>query len=309
MWLLKGTVACSLLAFLLARADLGLLWRLLSQQAPANLLTAIALQFLGIAVATAKWQLLLPDQSFRPLFRLNMAAQFYSLVIPGQVGAEALKAYQLGRGQANAQSIAASVLFDKITCLIALLILGVGGALMTQLPLHETIRLSLIVLLVAGLTALTGLRLEALHRLVLINITHIGTRFPRVEQVSKQLILFIDAWRAYAKHPVALWCSIAVGLIQEAMYIAIVAVLAISLEIDLPILEWCWIFAIVSMAAIMPISLAGIGVREGAFVGLLTAFSIPAEQALALSLSIFALHVLLGLIGGIFEFLRISKKH
>ncbi|MDO8788269.1 MAG: lysylphosphatidylglycerol synthase transmembrane domain-containing protein [Sulfuritalea sp.] len=307
-WLLKGAVACGLLGWLLARADLVALWRLLSSQAPIGILAAIALQWFGIVVATAKWWLLLPAQSFGPLFRLNMAAQFYSLVIPGQVGAEAFKAYQLGRGRADAQAIAASVLFDKLTCLIALLVLGVGGASMTNLPVGDAARLSLVGLLVVGFGVLVGLRFEALSLFVEGRLTHFGQRFPKFEQLSSQMVLFVNAWCAYTRQPVALWGSLAVGLVQEAIYISIVVVLARSLGLDIPILEWCWIFALVSMAAVLPISLAGVGVREGAFVGILAAFAIPVEQALAVSLSIFALHLLLGLIGGCLEFVRLSRK-
>ncbi|HEY7688339.1 MAG TPA: lysylphosphatidylglycerol synthase domain-containing protein, partial [Dongiaceae bacterium] len=49
----------------------------------------------------------------------------------------------------------------------------------------------------------------------------------------------------------------------------------------------------------LPISIAGIGVREAAFVSLFGAVGASAEQALALSLSFFALGVLNNLIGGL----------
>jgi uncharacterized membrane protein YbhN (UPF0104 family) len=49
----------------------------------------------------------------------------------------------------------------------------------------------------------------------------------------------------------------------------------------------------------LPISIAGIGVREAAFVSLFTTVGATAEQALALSLAYFTLSVVNSLVGGV----------
>lgn len=303
-WLLKALVACGLLGWLLSTVDVAALWRLLAGQSPLALMAMTAIQLLGIVVATVKWRVLLPAQTFGCLFRLNMVAQFYSLIVPGQVGAEAIKAYHLGRGRADAESIAASVVLDKVTGLLSLIALGLAGALLTTLQLGESLRLALVAMFVLGVAALLGLRLPMLRALVLATGDRFSRLSPKLERPFKQFGRFVEAWCAYLGQPVALVGSLFIGLLQHSIYIGMIVLLSRQFGFELVVFEWCWIFALVSVAGVLPITLAGVGVREGVFVGLLAAFAIPAEKALALSLTMFALHVFFGLMGGAYEFLR-----
>ena len=305
-WLIRLGVAAALLGYLLWRADLASLWRLLAGQAPTSLIMAAAMVLLATIVGTFKWGLLLPTEAFGRLLRLNLAAGFYSLIVPGQVGAEGIKAYQLGRGRIDAEAIAASVILDKVTGLLALLALGVTGALLSTLHLVQPLWLSLIALLVVGAAVLLGLRIPALRSFVEYVSGRLQRHFPLLERPVRRIMLFVEAWCAYLRRPGLLWASFAAGVLQQAIYIAMVALLSRQLGVALPIFEWCWIFAVASAATVLPITPAGLGVREGIFVGLLSAFGIPAEQALALSLTILALQVLFGLIGGALELLRVA---
>jgi len=268
----------------------------------------MALVLLGMVVGTFKWQLLLPAEAFGRLLQLNMAANFYSLVVPGQVGAEAIKAYQLGRGRIDAEMIAASVVLDKITGLLSLFALGGIGAWLSTLPLGQALWPSLAGLFVGGVAILFGLRIPALRVFALSGSQRLQACFPRLGRLIRQFTLFVDAWCDYLRRPSLLWASLATGVLQQAIYIAMIALLSRQLGFELPVFDWCWIFALASAAAVLPISLAGLGVREGVFVALLTAFAIPSEQALALSLTIFAMQVLFGLIGGTLELLRAAQQ-
>lgn len=307
-WLLKAAVAVTLLGWLLRRADVEALWQLLAGQDALGLLAAMAIVLLGLAVGTSKWRLLLPAEPFVRLLRLNLAASFYALVVPGQVGAEIIKTYQLGRGRIDAERIAASVMLDKITGLLSLLALGGIGALLSSLPSGQALRLTLAGLFAACAAVLLGLRIPTLRQFALTGGERLRAYFPRLDRPVCRFILFVDAWCDYLRRPALLWASLAAGVLQQAIYIALIVLLSRQLGFELPVFEWGWIFALISVATILPISLAGLGVREGAFVGLLGAFAVPAEQALALSLTIFALQVLLGLIGGALELLRVARR-
>jgi len=306
-WLLKAAVAALLLGLLLWRSDVASLWQLLAGQAAAHLLQVTAVLASGVLVGSFKWRLLLPAEPFGRLLRLNMAAIFYSLIVPGQVGAEMIKAYQLGRGRIDAETIAASVVLDKITGLLSLLALGAVGTLLTSSPLGQALRMSLFGLLAGGAAVLFGLRIPPLHDFARSAGARLEARHPGLARPVHRIMLFIKAWREYLRRPGVLWASLAAGVVQQTIYIAAIALLSRQLGFELPAFDWCWIFALVSVAAVLPISLAGLGVREGVFVALLGAFAVPAEQALALSLTIFALQVAIGLIGGALELLRVAR--
>jgi hypothetical protein len=53
---------------------------------------------------------------------------------------------------------------------------------------------------------------------------------------------------------------------------------------------------------LVPISIAGLGVREGLYVTLFAALGLPAAQAVALSLAVYSLDVATGLAGGVTYF-------
>ena len=56
-------------------------------------------------------------------------------------------------------------------------------------------------------------------------------------------------------------------------------------------------FPAVLIAQVLPIGIAGLGVREGAFIVFLTPLGVPAEQAVALGLVLYALNLVVSLVG------------
>jgi hypothetical protein len=56
-------------------------------------------------------------------------------------------------------------------------------------------------------------------------------------------------------------------------------------------------FPAVLIAQVLPIGIAGLGVREGAFVLFLTPLDVPAEQAIALGLVLYAVNLVVSLAG------------
>jgi hypothetical protein len=56
-------------------------------------------------------------------------------------------------------------------------------------------------------------------------------------------------------------------------------------------------FPAVAIAQVLPIGISGLGVRESAFVLFLTPLGVPAEQAVALGLLLYALNLVVSLLG------------
>jgi len=77
--------------------------------------------------------------------------------------------------------------------------------------------------------------------------------------------------------------------------------IAQALRFNIPLISIIWIRAAVMCLEMLPISISGLGVREGAFVFLLKNYNIPSSDAMALSLIIFSVVVSMASIGGAFE--------
>jgi glycosyltransferase 2 family protein len=71
--------------------------------------------------------------------------------------------------------------------------------------------------------------------------------------------------------------------------------------ISIGYIQLLWVVAAVSLVQSLPISIAGVGVREGAYVYLLGLQGVAEPIALALSLLIFGTQILLALMGGLLQ--------
>jgi uncharacterized membrane protein YbhN (UPF0104 family) len=84
--------------------------------------------------------------------------------------------------------------------------------------------------------------------------------------------------------------------------------ICMALSIEVSFVQLMWVVPVVSLLQSLPISIAGIGVREGAYVYLLQLQGVPGESALALSLTVFGIQVLIALAGGLLQFYSLLSR-
>lgn len=303
----KVCVSAVLITVLVISIDLPSILNILSHSEPSLVLCAIGASLLFFVVNTRKWQVLLDrtdnTATYGQLLRLNLLGQFYNMVLPGQIGGEVVKSMRLARFNVKAERCAVSVLADRVTGLLALMLLGLLGLALSPsageasrifLPwiiLLTTLLACLVVLLVAG----RGFGIVAA----------VGDATPwrntRIAKSVSQRIHAIQAdtpesggWR-FILAPMALSFAgqVVVGLMN--------LLICLSLGIHLALPTIMWITAIVLVAQALPISVAGLGVREGMYVYLLVQQGISAHTALAVSLLVFVTQIIPALLGGIYE--------
>lgn len=257
---------------------------------PQVLIEVIILQFLALTVATLKWQVFLQEHSFKKLFRFTLVGQFYSLILPGQLLGEMAKAYRLSNGEEGKARLVASVAMDKITGIAGLLFVAVVGMVCTKTELLGNWEIVIILALVAVLAGIFSFRFES-----------VGSLIAKYLPFQRSLTPFINAYHEYAKDTTLIVRTVFFGILFQLIAIWVTMTLAYSLSINISLFDWFWIFSLVSVATFIPVTIGGLGVREGVFVGLLGFFAVPPAEAVVLSLSIFALQALAGSVGGILE--------
>ena len=92
------------------------------------------------------------------------------------------------------------------------------------------------------------------------------------------------------------------------LYITVMMIAA-KRGIELKMVDWLWDFAGILLAVLLPLSLGGIGIRKGAFVGVLGYLQVPGKLWLARSLTIIALQVFIASAGTTLDFPWIGKNH
>jgi uncharacterized protein (TIRG00374 family) len=247
----------------------------------------------ALTIAAYRWKLLMdvvaPGANLISLFVFNLVGIFYAQFLPGSVTGDLVKGYYVARFETRKIDLFASVLADRFIGILANGLLGVV-ALMTNavviraLGVSESLPGFLLILTVISLIAGFGLfylvgrwenrlpsAIAAAYRAISVYLRQ-PTVLVRAALVS---LLFFMVWS------VALWCLMFSTGMNTLDFATVVLILAV-----------------VNLAQIVPLSINGWGVREGALVILLSAFGVSAEQALLLSLLVAAVSLIVAALGG-----------
>lgn len=279
-------------------AILALLWRKLDPDrlavvwASANLLWLLPVMLVkgvGIFSSILRWRWLLRGQDLEvPLGHLVgsfLVGRFIGMVVPSTIGLDAYRAYDIARhAKAPARSIAV-ILVEKVIGLFALGLLVLvtlpGGQ--RFVPPGALLSLSVLFLVPVGLAFYLLVRpgaVEALARRLIPPFFGLRERIGRAAQAAGRF--------AHRRRVLAI--ATAFGLIVHLSTASMYLFTARAVGADVSPSEILFVAPLMIVATLVPISFSGFGVREGAFVFLLTRIGVPAEQA--------ALLGTLGFIGG-----------
>lgn len=302
--LFKLLVSVSLLGFLLFFVDFSaLLASILSIDARLYALSII-LYFTSQVINSVKWKFLLPELALSKLFIFTFVGVFYSTVLPSQVAGEIAKTWRLARGNRLAERIAASVFVDRVTGLIGLLLLATGGALLAQQPEAQYLVKPAIMMILVLVAIIFFPRITFLQKAVRQSVHWLSNKTAFLQNQAPKAIRLLDQLSLYSRSVIPLVISIGIGVVFQAVSVAIIYTLAMGLNIKFSYFDMTWILCIISLMTLLPISIAGIGVRELGFVGLLGLLGVSIELALTISLLLFSIQIIGALIGALFELLQ-----
>lgn len=303
-WLFaKICVSVTLLAVLVSQADLREVVKSAGSTNPAAVLVAFLVALVSWAVNTLKWQRLLEALQYRLryscLFGLNLIGLFYSLVLPGQISGEVVKGIKLGGRGVPSGVVAATIAADRIGGVAAICIWVVVGLLLSA---DSRLRLPLLVAATALLALLCSL-------LLLLKMEGSGgssaalARAPGVlVKILEPLVSTLRTFSALRERRIIIIATLLSLLSQLLVTLSNYAV-ALGTGVEIPFVAMLWIVSAVSLVHLVPVTFAGLGVREGAYVFLLHEHGISVPLALTVSLTVFAVILSQGLLGGALEIL------
>jgi hypothetical protein len=307
--IIRIAVGGAVLGILLARADVGKLWDTLRDANVAYLVGALLAVFAGLSVSALRWQAYLDALEiplrWATLFRVYFVGTFFNAFLPTGVGGDAYKAMRLGRGRDSLAPAFASVFLDRFAGVVAMAGIGLvasmwllaGGDDRQRVPL-VALGLSILVFGAAAVLLLGGERLLGKGRLI----KHEGIG-GRIRRAMRQV-------HAAARHPEAAARGYFYGLVFQMFVFGYHVLVAKALNIDgVPIAAFGCITVISSLATMIPLSINGLGFREGAYIWALGRFGIGHDQALAFALLILAILLLSSLAGGIIYVIMGGEVH
>jgi uncharacterized membrane protein YbhN (UPF0104 family) len=303
MMFLKAFISLGLLVFFLTRIDFFHFLGVLSAAKFFYIAIALLIYLFGQLVSSVRWLVLARvlgfENRFKDLVMFYFIGMFFSLFTPSTVGGDVGRVFYLAREGENRKEGAGSttlatisVLADRAVGMAVLVWIGaVALAVFPEYALPAAIRYTTYAL--AWGLLLGSLSLPLISRLMP------GKGHPIGQKLHLALQNYPRHWRALVY---ASLLSLIVHLLQSWMQVLI----GRALGFEIP---WSYAFIIyplVGTFSALPVSLNGIGLREGGYLYLLTRIGISSEKAIAFSLLWFIVVALDSLIGGLIFVLRKS---
>jgi uncharacterized protein (TIRG00374 family) len=311
LWLgrfLRFAVSTSLIAWLLRRADLGSIADVLRNADALLLASAFATFFVGYAVSVARWRGLLAVQAAAPRFSYLywsfMIGVFFNQLLPTTIGGD-LARYQYTAAGGRAAALSAVVL-DRVFGTVALVLFAIVGFVLAgnSQVLPSGILLPAAVLLAVGCAALAFAFL--LPQSAMAMLRRAGLILPRMARgYFEKLLAAFAAFRG--RHDVAA-AAVCWSLLLQCVVVAHYYLVGLALGLGVPLYAYAFIVPIATVVMALPISINGIGVREGILGYLLGLYGVDPSASLAFAWVIYGLLLGQGLLGGaVFAAMRASR--
>lgn len=290
---LRVLCTAALLWALATRLDLGRAAQLVVQASFPLVAANLAVLAAAMCVVAFRWHVILCANAWSPgrrsLILLVFVGAFFNQVLPTGVGGDAVRAWRCSKlGMGLGRSII-SILIDRACGYVVLLVIYLM-ALPGLLELLPAARDKGVVSagLIAGLLGLLGL----------VSVDYLPLPLRRIRAIALLAELSRESRRLFADPRRA---GVLFGLSTVTMALTIVAfkLIAEAIGTHLPLRSWAMIVPPVTLIQLLPVSLAGWGVREVALVVMLGAFGVAAEAALAISILSGICMILVGLPGGL----------
>ena len=290
--------AISVLALILYLIDANDVLATVATADFASVVTAVGFVLVAQFFAAIRLKQLLAMQNIilalRRVFLVGLAAIFYGLVVPGgTVAAFAVRFIQLSR-DVRVESVTAALVVDRIIATVFLILIG---TMAIALDRAEPLWVGVIVAgIIFGAGIFTYGRRSSMWVIDRLNNVASNESSNRLQKFGVRIS------GAFLKYSTAggseVLIVLATSLLGHLCGCLAYYAIATGMGLDISFLTICWIRSGMILSTMIPISVAGLGLREIAALALLVPLGFDEAQAVGFSILIFlATPVIVGLIG------------
>lgn len=303
--LLKILISVLLMYLLIRQIDYKEFKEALENVNVLGILIVVIAYLFSIIVNALKWKVLLPKTELTYLIVLCFRAQFYATVLPGQLFGEASKVTVWNNRDEDISEIAASVIFDKITGIIGQILIGVFGIYLSSKANIISYKWLLIALVGLGVFFIYVSSERHLYIIIKDLVGQIG---KTNKSLGNKLIEFYDAWYHFATKKGVLIRSILWGIFNQTFGIVSIWILSMTMGLKVGFIEYCWIIPLMSVVLLLPVSFAGVGLRDTSIASMLSIFNVNKGSSLVITMSMLMAQIVAALIGGLYAIKKSIEK-
>jgi hypothetical protein len=246
---------------------------------PFSIIVTLLIQLL----ATYRWNLYLPEHSFKELFRLNLISQYYMFLLPSSITADVAKIAQTDTKNKSKSHIASGLLLDRIIGFMILLSLTLYAFFKIDRQFLNAF-LPVIVSVLACLFACfmllyTTFYMKIIH--VVENIQIIKNSFLKRFLVSLKDV--VNGLQTYIRQPQLLIRIFTITFLFQLVIAASYLIADFIFEFHLSIWHYIIVSGLTQIVVMFPLGIAGIGIKDLSFLSIMFYFGIAKEKSLVLS--------------------------
>ena len=307
IFLLKLLISAGLIAYFVSRIHLEQFVETFASAKVSYIALALGVYLIAQGIAAVRWTMLARPLGirtpFKNLIQYYLIGMFFNLFAPSTVGGDVTRVYYLVKdeeAQAKGRAVttvhaAMSVLMDRAIGMVVLVWLGAFALLL--FPNYGVPQVARTATFLVALGLLAGVLLLPVLKRFLPEDGH---------QLAVKLRMALRSYRLHWRALLAAaLLSLTVHLIQAWMH----TVMGRALGLEVPFSFCLIVYPLVGTFSAIPISLNGLGLREGGYIFLLAVIGIGTEQGIAFGILLFLIVALDSLLGGLlFLFQRKFKQ-
>ena len=278
--LLRILFSALLLGVVLVYADVSEVLRAVRDGDWGWFAVGTALMAAAVAIGGIRWRVLLEGAGIgvarSRAIRVFAGAMILNNVLPTSVGGDALRTWLVGKESGRLLGAAAATIVDRVTGVVFLFVLGWAALAVdaesvpsSVVGVFAGVTLGLVAALAVAALAAAGVR-PVLHRLP-----------ERVARLIREGWTTLRTWASSARLVASL---VTLGFAYQVLAVLALVAVGKTVGLELSFALAAVSVSIVLVAMLIPVSIGGLGVREGGFVLILAQSDIDAARATLLSL-------------------------
>ena len=288
-------IGIGILLWLVSRVDLLQCWDIIKEMHVVYFLFAMLISLPLLMVKAYRWKFILKlqdiDYPFKKVFLSYLGSIYAGLITPGRIGEYAKIFYLRHDKHISVGKAFSSVLIDRLLDLFFLLSIAGAGVLVyynaAWLYLSSFLVFMVVVILGLSLKNKYGMLSQFLFRMISsekwngLNL-QMGDFLKGIEDLQK--------WKFYF--------AVFLTFVSYCLFFIRCYLIAVALGISINFFTFIFFMSLTSLAVLVPVSVAGLGTREGTLIFLFSQVAIPQEVALGFSLLILcAVNLWTGILG------------
>lgn len=269
------------------------------------LLVAFILNIVVVLLMAYRWLILYNVMNHPPkyltLVKVTFVSIFFNTILPSIVGGDVYRTIALSRGKADsghAEESLSVIFVDRIIGLVGLMLLGCLGLMLNrEVEIPSIVTFLTVLLLIIFILILLCSMYNPVYQFLLVGLRWLPDRYF---QIAKSILNRIHANIALYRPKIGLLViALMISFVQRFCWLLAGFVTGQALHLNLSLITFVVFLPIIEIIRLIPLTIQGIGVREGLFIIFFGVVGVSNSDAVLLATLIYLMPTLIGLLSGL----------